>query len=152
MTAIPDLPSVEFPRHRPAELHVRMAALTVDLSFASVWVAAFLAGGVQGPARAWFPSVEGDPLVASTVVLAWLILYFVACTYATGGATPGKWLCGIRVASLDGNAPTLWQSLLRVLGSGPAPFVALRRAWTGMATMEPAGFHDRLARTIVVRD
>lgn len=70
--------------------------------------------------------------------------------WSLAGATPGKWILGLRVIDSDGNAPRLGRALLRfaaysvsiaplLAGVAAIAFDPRRRAW-----------HDRLARTAVV--
>lgn len=75
--------------------------------------------------------------------LLWLVLYFALVTWMLGGRTPGKWLCGIRVVSLNGDRLSFKSSLKRALGFGLFQSIPGR----GKTTR-----HDEKVGTMVVRD
>lgn len=79
-------------------------------------------------------------------------LYFTLFTAGSRGATPGKRLLGIRVASLGGGRVTLFESLERFGGYfhvGGTIGIGLVDLWH-----EPNRrlAHDRIAGTVVIRD
>ena len=83
------------------------------------------------------------------LVFALLVLRF----WATRQATPGKWVLGLRiVAAEDGGAVPFRRLVLRcagyILSSLPLGLGFLWAAWDPRGQ----GWHDRLARTLVVRD
>ena len=104
----------------PASREDRLSAASVDIALCFV-----LAGGF-GPRRR----------LRRTVALA--AVYHLAC-WSLGGRTLGGVVMRQRVVAVDGRAPTLGQSLLRL--------VALPASWL---TRRPV--HDELAATDVIRD
>lgn len=116
----------------PAGLGRRVAALTVDWLLG--YLIAVLFSGVQA---------IGDPTFPWTVLGVWYLI--TAVGVGVFGASPGKTLLGIRVASVDAAA---------VIG---IPRALLRTAL--IALVVPAlirdrdgrGWQDRAARTVVVR-
>lgn len=82
------------------------------------------------------------------VVLLVGVVYFVALT-AAWGATPGKFMLGLRVVDADGRRPSLLRVLLREVIGRP-----LLVYWFGpryIASREKRGWHDHISRTWVVR-
>lgn len=99
--------------------------------------------------RRFAPPVD---LVALLLVCAPLVvaLYHVAF-WRWRGQTPGKWLLGVRVVSLDGGKLRLGQGALRVVGY----LLSALPCYLGYLWIlgpQRRGFHDRLARTEVVYD
>ncbi len=80
-----------------------------------------------------------------------MVFYFV-CFEGLVGATPGKWLLGIRVVRLDrgkpGLAKSLGRNLLRLLGGLPA--LNIVGVVHILRSPEKARFGDRWAGTRVV--
>ena len=97
--------------------------------------------------RGWFVF---DPLCLT--FLAIMALYFVLLE-GLAGATPGKWLLGLRVVRIDGRRPGLWKSLLRnalrVVDS--LPTLHILGAILIARSAERARFGDRVAGTRVIR-
>lgn len=86
------------------------------------------------------------------VLIPFIIGFYFVMFWSLTGRTIGKWTMGLRVVTIDGLAPTVRWSLLRLIGYGLSAIVfwagyvwvivdANRRAW-----------HDHLARTYVVYD
>jgi uncharacterized RDD family membrane protein YckC len=94
-------------------------------------------GMVQGPADFLISYVF--PAVA--VIAFWLL--------ARG--TPGKLLCGLRVVDAgSGETIELWQAIVRYLGYFVSMIpLCLGFVWVGLDGRKQ-GFHDKLARTMVV--
>ena len=137
----------------PAGFFSRLLAFVIDLI-----VALALAGGtiaiatlIQGTFEDFVDtsiSLQTIAVAASPFILGG---YFVLL-WAMSGRTIGKWVMGLRLVSTDGTNPTIWQSIVRVIGyllSALALYIGYlwvfvdgnRRAW-----------HDHLARTLVVYD
>lgn len=82
-------------------------------------------------------------LAAPAVLLAWWLFQ----------GTPGKLLLGCRIVDArDGGRPRFWQLLVRLLGYA----IAIAPAGLGLLWMlwdrRRQGWHDKLARTLVVHD
>lgn len=90
----------------------------------------------------WDPVINyGLPMIFIVVCWAWL------------GATPGKWVMGCRlVDARTGRIPSLGRALIRLfaylLSYLPLGLGFLWIAWD----KRKQGFHDKIARTVVVRD
>jgi uncharacterized RDD family membrane protein YckC len=83
------------------------------------------------------------------LVLALLVLRF----WATRQATPGKWALGLRIVAAEDGGPVPFRRLVTrylgyILSSLPLGLGFLWAAWDPRGQ----GWHDRLARTLVVRD
>lgn len=80
-----------------------------------------------------------------------LIFYYVTFWSLTG-QTIGKMVMGLRVISVDGNPPTIWHSLVRLIGYG----ISMLVFWLGYIWIivddQRRGWHDHMARTWVVYD
>lgn len=125
----------------------RAAALLVDLLLAG-----FLLNVIGWLLRLHYPdhaalTLEArDTLIllaAPAVLLAWWLFQ----------GTPGKLQLGCRIVDArDGGRPRFWQLLVRLLGYA----VALAPAGLGLLWMlwdrRRQGWHDKLARTLVVDD
>ncbi len=85
--------------------------------------------------------------------LAWICLvagYFVLLP-GMSGMTVGKWVLGLRIVATNRSPISYGQAMLRWLGYAlSAPF-GLGFLWI-LLSKEKRGWHDRLARTWVVRD
>jgi uncharacterized RDD family membrane protein YckC len=120
------------PAGRRAALGRRLGARAVDFG---VWGAAFAL--VPAP---WWVLAAGA--AGWLVVPVWL-----------GGATAGKWLFGIRVATPDGTGLTPGRALAReafVFGSFVIPLIAVLNTMVVVNDPRRQGFHDKLARSVVV--
>jgi hypothetical protein len=86
------------------------------------------------------------------ITIGWVGLYFTLFLAWWGGRTPGKYLLGIRVVRLSGEPLSLWFAFERFGGyaagfaTGLLGFVQLY--WDP----NRQGIHDRVARTVVIRD
>ena len=84
--------------------------------------------------------------------LGWAIVYFTAFTAWWKGRTPGKRLFGCRVIRLDGKPLTWWQAFNRSGGYA----ASLATGLLGFAELiwDPnrQALHDRISRTVVLRD
>ncbi len=158
----PATPDAATPAIRDAEVVVVAPAAAHRAGFVSRFIAFFadalvLAALLRG--TIWFLTAAGRAMrsvvhrtdfgaVLPTVIPLLAGVYLVAFWRASG-QTPGKWLMGLKVVSLDGRPLAFGQAALRFIGYlvSALPFYAgflwilgpARRAW-----------HDRLARTQVV--
>lgn len=80
----------------------------------------------------------------------WLVLYFGLCVWRTNGLTLGKKLLRIRVASLEHERITLWQSVERALGYGASALEAGFGFLQYFLYPNHRCLHDRIADTVVV--
>lgn len=158
----PAMPAAETPAIRDAEVVVVAPAAAHRAGFVSRFIAFFadalvMAALLRG--TVWFLTAAGRAMrsvahrtdlgaVVATVIPLLAGLYLVAFWRASG-QTPGKWLMGLKVVSVDGRPLSIGQAALRFVGYlvSALPFYAgflwilgpARRAW-----------HDRLARTQVI--
>jgi len=77
--------------------------------------------------------------------------YFVMF-WALTGRTIGKWFMGLKVVGSNGQPPTIWHSIIRLVGYGLSAIVF----WVGYAWViiddERQAWHDHMAKTWVVYD
>jgi uncharacterized RDD family membrane protein YckC len=77
-------------------------------------------------------------------------IYFVVST-ATWGATPGKFILGLRVVDADGHRPSLLRVLLREVIGRPLSQYVLGLGYLAVAiSPEKRGWHDHIGGTWVV--
>lgn len=123
---------------------LRAAAMGVDLLLAAMVflpLGMALAAAQGEPLSTWQARLLHDALPALLVVAFW-------CTL---GATPGKWLCELRVVSLaSGGRPSVKQAVLRYIGYFVSALpLGLGFLWV-LWDRRRQGFHDRIAGTTVV--
>ncbi len=137
------------PTARPAGFWIRFLACIIDsivIVVVTMPILFWIYGGefltsqelVQGPAQFLISYV----LPAVATIALWLLF----------GATPGKMLCGLRVVDHQtGERMELWQGIVRYLGY----FVSMLPLFLGFFWIgwdkRKQGFHDKLARSLVVR-
>ena len=97
------------------------------------------------PVSAFFVSTSFELIMT----LSFSYLYF-AFFYLFGGATIGKYLFGLRVVSANGRHLTSTQAALRVLGYAPSALALYFGFFAVLADDKRRGWHDRIARTVVV--
>jgi len=116
---------------------IRFLALFIDLILVGI------IGGVFGANDQWF--LGGVVSFAVGVGYQWLFLT------RNNGQTPGKMVFGIRVIKTDGSAFTFTDALMRYVGY-LINWAALGIGWFWAFFDENRqGWHDKLARTYVVR-
>lgn len=142
----------------------RAVAFAIDalIVFVLAWVFAFVAA-TAGLLR--IPDVDVLGQILPVAGLLWVVSIFelpILLLYTTlfegfGGRTPGKLLTGLRVARVDGHAPTLGDAFLRnllrllwVTPFGPA-FIVLD-AWSLRITELDQRMGDLAAGTVVVTE
>lgn len=143
------------PSHAAAPVHyvgfwARLFASVVDTVFLTIVIAVvgyFVYGGF---------TVDGslDPHdFSSTIVSLVLPAAIVIAFWLTRAATPGKMLIAARIVDADtGAEPTTRQALLRYVGYYPSAIVfGLGFLWVAFDRRKQ-GWHDKLARTVVIRD
>ncbi|MFN2308971.1 MAG: RDD family protein [Gammaproteobacteria bacterium] len=125
----------------------RLAALLVDLLLAG-----FLLSVIAWLLRLHYP--DSDALTAQArQTLALLAAPVTLLAWWLFQGTPGKLLLGCHIVDArDGGRPRAWQVLVRLLGYA----VAVAPAGLGLLWMfrdrRRQGWHDKLARTLVVAD
>ncbi|HVT07691.1 MAG TPA: RDD family protein [Polyangia bacterium] len=158
----PLMPPAVAPAIRDAEVVVAAPAAAQRAGFVSRFIAFFadalvLAALLRG--TVWFLTAAGRAMrsvvhrtdlgaILPTVIPALAGVYLIAFWRASG-QTPGKWLMGLKVVSVDGHALSLGRAALRFVGYliSALPFYAGFLWILGPARR---GWHDRLARTQVV--
>ncbi len=101
--------------------------------------------GWELPVSAFFVSTSFELIMT----LSFSYLYFLFF-YAFGGATLGKYLFGLRVVSANGRHLTSTQAALRVLGYAVSALALYFGFFAVLADDKRRGWHDRIARTVVV--
>lgn len=139
MNARPHTPVIGFGR--------RLAALLLDL-----FLAGFLLTWIGWVLRVNYPdhaALAADAyttlalFAAPAILLAWWLFQ----------ATPGKLLLGCRIVDArDGGRPRPWQLLARLLAYAIAAAPAGLGLWWIFWDRRHQGWHDKLARTLVVDD
>lgn len=79
----------------------------------------------------------------------WLPPLYDILFWALIGQTPGKMLLGVRVVRTDGRPLTLKVAIVRYLGYFLSVFLLLGFAWV-LVDNRRQGWHDKLARTVVI--
>jgi len=86
--------------------------------------------------------------IGGTVAALFAVMYDVGF-WTLAGQTPGKWLMGLLVVKANGERLKLGRALLRWLGYWLSGILFLGFLWV-LVDSKRQGFHDKLARTIVV--
>ncbi|MEE8457080.1 MAG: RDD family protein [Acidimicrobiia bacterium] len=85
-------------------------------------------------------------------LIPWIIALYFVMFWALTGRTIGKWFMGLKVIGADGQPPTLWHSMIRLVGYGLSAIAF----WVGYAWVviddERQAWHDHMAKTWVVYD
>lgn len=120
--------------------------------WAATWIDLLLAGLLLGPVA--FALEHASDAFFFVGLLATVFGYHVVFE-ASAGATPGKWLVGIRVVEVHGNPPRYWQALVRTLARlvevNPLLFGGLPAGLIADNTKYRQRLGDLLARTFVVK-
>ncbi len=83
-----------------------------------------------------------------------LVLYFAIVYFVVGasmGGTPGKRLVGLRIVDSQGRVPGLIKGFVRTLVEGVACFVLFLGHFWMLWDKDKQTWHDKLARTYVIR-
>jgi len=143
---------------RTAGFITRLFAYVVDL----VIVAGILAvgGWLAVLVDTIFERMGLDPNIDVATIYIFLIpfiigLYFVMF-WALTGRTIGKWFMGLKVIGENGRPPTIWRSVIRLIGWLIGYGLSAVVFWVGYAWVliddERQGWHDHMAKTWVVYD
>ncbi len=138
---------------RPADLMSRAIALFIDNLITSVGVGVYhFASGDLNIYEELF--TVGMMNQAFWINLGALVV-FTAAMETAFGSTPGKWLMGLRVRSVNGGPPTAFQAigrdLLRLIDMFPLVFPGLIGVIAAVANKRRQRIGDWLAGTIVRR-
>lgn len=120
----------------PARLAWRWGARVIDLG---IWIAVLVA----------LRSLPLAPLWYALWTLCWLVLPLLR-----GGATAGKYLCGIRMVRADGGPVTLGRAALRetfVFASLAIPVIGVLGVLASLNDRRRQGLHDKVFDTLVVK-
>lgn len=66
-------------------------------------------------------------------------------------ATPGKWICGLKIIESDGSELSIKKALLRYLSYLISGFVFMAGFFTIAFSSKKQGWHDMIAKTYVVK-
>ncbi|MEM4658574.1 MAG: RDD family protein [Candidatus Methanosuratincola sp.] len=132
-----------------AGVGTRFAAYLMDVAILSVLslLTVYLAMSVAGASG----RVGQTVAMSFPVFLILYVLYFWILT-AFGGQTLGKRVFGIRVVTDSGEEPGLGRSFLRVIGYFVSSAVFYLGFIWSIFDSRSQGWHDKIARTYVVRD
>ncbi len=110
---------------------------------------------IYGEAYFTTDPATGSPFFGTADVLISLVFPLVACLWfwIKKGATPGKMLLGLKVLDAKtGNLLTLGQAFLRYVGYIVSSLIfCLGYIWVGF-DKKKQGWHDKMAKTVVVRE
>ncbi len=123
----------------PATLALRFAAYLVDMFLLNIPCGLAILFAFGGVSALTDPGHAGARLLASLVSFLVIVLYF-GLFEGLRGASPGKLLCRLRVAGLNGELPGLRKGLLRALyycGLTSLPAIALAGMDLTPARMTP---------------
>jgi uncharacterized RDD family membrane protein YckC len=126
----------------------RLAAFFVDALILAVTLrsTAWLLEGTDRMLGRFAPPVNVSALIYLAAPLM-VATYFVAF-WTTFGQTPGKWLLGLEVVTLEGGPLAFRRSLLRFAGCLVAA-LPLYLGFLWILGPQRRGWHDRIARTEV---
>ena len=122
------------------------AAVTIVLFMSAVGMAALVSSLVGGLRPEW--------LVGALLASGWTLVvgtYFVLF-WSSAGQTPGMRLLRVRVLGPGGDAPSLWRSLVRLVGLVLAIIPLFAGFLPVLFTERRRGLPDFLAGTVVVYD
>jgi uncharacterized RDD family membrane protein YckC len=133
-------------------LLTRGAALLLDAMFANIVV--LIAGSLVSLVASLFGTLRPAWLVGALAASGWLLIVVVyfAGFWAIVGRTPGMWLMRVRVVARSGDPPSLWRSLLRVVGLALAIIPLFAGFLPALVDRRRRALPDYLAGTTVVYD
>jgi uncharacterized RDD family membrane protein YckC len=147
-TATPGLTAA---RTAYAGVATRGLALAIDAALANLIV--LVIGALIGLVTSLVGGELRPPWLAALLAAAgWALLvgaYFTVCWSATG-QTPGMRLMALRVVTAGGEPPSLWRSVVRLVGLGLAIIPLFAGFIPVLFDDRRRGVHDMLARTVVV--
>lgn len=95
---------------------------------------------------------QQQDIVLNLLGLATSTLYYIYFLTNRDGQTPGKAAMGIRIVKLDGTRLTAWDAILRnVIGYTISSLIFFMGYLWILFDDRKQGWHDKLARTVVVR-
>ena len=90
-------------------------------------------------------------LVGSLVQLVIYIAYDIYFWTNKNGQTPGKMIMKIKVVTVEGNALTVGNSVMRVIGYFVSSFVCMIGYLWPLFDKDQQAWHDKIAKTYVVK-
>ena len=122
------------------------AAITIVLFMSAVGMAALVSSLVGGLRPEW--------LVGALLASGWMLVVgtYFAVFWSSAGQTPGMRLLRVRVLGPDGQPPSLWRSLVRLVGLVLAIIPLFAGFLPVLFTERRRGLPDMLAGTVVVYD
>lgn len=135
-----------------ASFTARLLALLIDsaILFVIGTVIGFIYSALVPPPTS-LPQFRQQTLIANLLGLAISTLYYVYFLTNRDGQTPGKAAMGIRIVKLDGQPLTAWDAILRnVIGYTISALIFLIGYLWVLIDDKRQGWHDKLARTVVV--
>ncbi|MFN7210320.1 MAG: RDD family protein [Aggregatilineales bacterium] len=135
-----------------ASFTARLIALLIDsaILFVIGTVIGFIYGALVPPPTS-LPQFQQQTLIANLIGLATSTLYYIYFLTNRDGQTPGKAAMGIRIVRLDGQPLTAWDAILRnVIGYTISALILLIGYLWVLIDDKRQGWHDKLARTVVV--
>ncbi|PJF31373.1 MAG: hypothetical protein CUN51_03315 [Candidatus Thermofonsia Clade 1 bacterium] len=132
---------------------IRFAAVLID------GIVLFIIGLIVGtlyaaltPLPRSMDEVQRQSLILNLIGLATSTLYYIYFLTNRDGQTPGKAAVGIRIVKLDGTRLTAWDAILRnVIGYTISSLIFFLGYLWILFDDRKQGWHDKLARTVVVR-
>ncbi|MCX6560822.1 MAG: RDD family protein [Candidatus Aminicenantes bacterium] len=101
---------------KPAGLALRLTAWIFDLiliGIASLKLGRYEVGLVLGPT-----SIDTNAQAAAVILLVvWMNLVLFHLIEIASGASPAKWILGLKVRRPDGGSVTVWRRIIRCLGN-----------------------------------
>lgn len=101
----------------------------------------------QVTTEAAFGVLNGIGLI---IALVWTFGYFIFF-WSTRGQTPGKMIMGIKIVSTDGGPVTVGKAILRLIGYAVSGIVIYLGFLWVIWDKDKQGWHDKIARTYVVK-
>ena len=122
------------------------AAITIVLFMSAVGMAALVSSLVGGLRPEW--------LVGALLASGWTLVVgtYFALFWSSAGQTPGMRLLRVRVFGPEGDPPSLWRSLVRLIGLVLAIIPLFAGFLPVLFTERRRGLPDMLAGTVVVYD
>ena len=100
-------------------------------------------------------SIEGDKYQYWIILLVILVNFLIYFVYYIGfwmvaGQTPGKSLMGVRIVRTDGARLKIQNAVIRLVGYWISTMFFFMGYWWVLFDSRRQGWHDKLARTMVV--
>lgn len=131
--------------HQYAGFWIRLLAGLIDIAILAVIGYIFFGGDVTQV------SEDGGVSISFTGWKTLIPALYILVFWIWISATPGKYICGIKIIETDGKKLSWQKAILRCIGYIPSAFVfGLGFIWIA-ANEKKQGWHDKLANTYVVK-